>query len=140
MGARLRKTAATVLCAAMLSAHSGQATESPDRAAERAPIEGTGPGAPPQSDDQSSPNDAKQGDARQGPRNRAAKITSKKAAASDATEGVYIEALAEGGYKVTWPGGCVAGFDKQGRPSYYSEPCDEPRAAESQLIVDSYRR
>ncbi|MEK8091717.1 hypothetical protein WOC76_04125 [Methylocystis sp. IM3] len=82
------------------------------------------------------PHNVKQRARSRGERSAAAKTSPK----NEAPEGAYIEALANGGYDVTWPDGCVARYDKQGRPFNYSEACDEPKAAESQLIVDSYRR
>lgn len=133
MGATLGKTAAMVFCAALFSAPSGKAGESSNIATESVSVDATTlGGATPR-------NDGRQGAARRGQRSTTTKISAKNRG-SDATEGVYIEALSNGGYEVTWPGGCVAGFDRQGRPSRYSEPCDEDKAAESQLIVDSYRR
>lgn len=80
--------------------------------------------------------------ARQGAASKSAKakVGADHRGTDDTADGVYIEALAGGGYEVRWPGGCVTRYDKQGRPSFYGEPCDEPKIAESQAIVDSYRR
>lgn len=137
MGLTLRKTAAIALGATLFFAMAAPAKEAPPGAADSVPIARAVPGGATQKAD--SRDSKKQGAASRSERNAGAKTSSNRAA-NQATDGAYIEALANGGYEVTWPGGCVARYDKQGRPSYYSEPCDEPTADESQQIVDSYRR
>ncbi len=137
MGVTLSKIAATVACAAMFFALSGQAEELAHRAADGVPIDGAVLGGAHESGGAPPRNDRRRGGDSRGQRSVGEKLNR---AAHEATEGAYIEAMADGTYEVSWPGGCVARYDKQGRPSYYSEPCDEPKVAESQLIVDSYRR
>lgn len=132
-GQWLRKFFATLASMAMFCASTSLAEESLPRALDHASAEAG------RNDQRPTPHKPA-GERRAAFKKGARNIHSVDHATGSETDGAYIEVLADGGYEVSWPGGCLTRYDRRGRPTFYGESCDDPKIIESQDIVDSYRR